>query len=84
MKLTIPQLDALMQKLEAQPNLTSTTPGPKCRECGLAFIVVRGRQTQKWHIFHQGGPDGRACQRYRDVHPQHETQEAAVAHAETL
>ena len=63
MKLTIPALNELMQKLEAQPNITSTTPGPKCRECGLAFIVTYGRAKKAWMVLHAGGV-GRNCPSY--------------------
>ncbi len=63
MKLTIPALNELMQKLEAQPNLTSTTPGPKCPECGMAYIVAFGRAQKGWHVLHAGGV-GRNCENY--------------------
>ena len=84
MKLSSPALQSLMEKLEAQPTIASTTPGKRCSECGLLFIITYGSNTRKWHIFHAGGPDGRACARYRDMCPQHLSQQSAIDYANQL
>ncbi len=81
MKLTIPALNELMQKLEAQPNLTSTTPGPKCPECGLPYIVSYGRRSKAWIVLHPGV--GTLCVNRAQLYKA-ETQAEALALAERI
>lgn len=78
------QYAAFCAQMSALPDVTSTTPGPKCPRCGLPFIVARGRHTGKWHVLHAGGPNGAPCPRYGTRYLHSETQEAAIALAKQL
>ncbi len=79
-----PQIAELLTKLEQQPNLTSTTPGPRCPQCGGAFLIFYGSASKYWRVMHSGAQGDCRCSEYGVRHPSFLTQADAIAHADAL
>ncbi len=79
-----PHIAELLNTLAAQPNLTSTTPGPKCPECQSALIVTYGRRSKAWLVLHSGIGPYALCKRKVLPTALCQTQAEALALAERI